>query len=254
MMTATCPVCTAAQPEGLLCHACTTRLERDLGDVPAIVAELDVTLSRQARIGSGGKSGVMANHRDGYHAAASLASSTLTNVLTTWARDVSGKRWSHSVTAIRIYRDPQSRYQGPLCHGYCWHESCNQMETYDNVPVSPPAVQGAAQLLSTIDAVRRHSAVNEMVDQITDAITQARRTVDRPGNRTIIFVGPCPELNAEGGNCDGEVHAYIPTEEDRPSRMECRTNPLHKWTSIQWLRAGKRILDRIEERKRRGAA
>jgi hypothetical protein len=117
----------------------------------------------------------------------------------------------------------------------------------------PPAAQSAAALLVLIDAIRRHPAVNELVDEIADAVQQARRAVDRPANRTIIFVGPCPELNAAGEHCDGEVYAFIPTEDDRPSRMECRTDRAHKWTSIQWLRTGKKILDRIAQRKRSAA-
>jgi hypothetical protein len=44
-----CPVCSCEQAENLLCHADTTRLERELGDVAAIVGELDITLSASRR-------------------------------------------------------------------------------------------------------------------------------------------------------------------------------------------------------------
>ncbi len=232
-MTATCPVCQCEQAEGLLCHADTSHLERELGDVAAIVAELDVTLSRQDRIpsSSGGGESDKAKSEDSGLAplkhtrspvnwGASTVADDLQNTLTTWARDV----WAV----------PDVRY----------------------VPEKGTTAMAARTLLMHIDHIRRHPAVVELFDEVTDAIAQARRAVDRPGNRTIIFVGPCPETRPEGGICDGEVYAFIPTEDDRPSRLECRTSKEHKWSAVQWLRAGKRILDRIEERKRekRGAA
>ncbi len=217
-MTATCPVCRAEQAEGLLCHEDTSRLERELGDVAAIVAELDVTLSKQARIGNAGPSG-LARERTPINVGAMTVADDLQNTLTTWARDVGTGHLS--------------------------------------TPYPPrPVVHAAFALLRRIPEIRRHPAVVELFDEVTDAIAQARRAVDRPGNRTIIFVGPCPEARPEGGICDGEVYAFIPIEDDRPSRLECRTSKEHKWSAVQWLRAGKRILDRIEERKRekRGAA
>ena len=82
----TCPVCGCDSTDGLLCHADTLRLEQELGDVPAIVEDLDVTLSRQARIGQGGKSGKGAAHeKNPIHTGAMFATSALANVLGTWA-------------------------------------------------------------------------------------------------------------------------------------------------------------------------
>ncbi len=202
-----------------MCSACCDRLERELGDVAAIVAELDVTLSKQARIANAGPVG-LARERTPINVGAMTVADDLQNTLTTWARNVVG-------------------------HG-----------NYTSATWLPPSVTASWALMASIDAIRRHPAVVELFDEVTDAIAQARRAVDRPGNRTIIFVGPCPEARPEGGICDGEVYAFIPTEDDRPSRLECRTSKEHKWTAVQWLRAGKRILDRIEERKRekRGVA
>lgn len=211
----TCPVCPRRQDEGLLCHSCTTLLEKELGEVPALVAELNTTLAKQGRDQPTGKGG-LASERIGYHPGASLAADYLGNTLTTWARDLAPELWN------------------------------------PDEPTSPnePLTSSAAILLDHITEIRRHSAVAELHDEIISAIAQARSTIDRPANRTIIFVGPCPETSADGGTCDGEVYAYIPTEDDRPSRMECRTKTEHKWTTIQWMRTGKRILDRIEQRKR----
>lgn len=216
-MSAVCPVCERQQDAGLLCSACCDVLERELGDVAAIVGELDVTLSKQARMELGGVAG-LARERWAYHAGASLAADYLVNTLTTWARDVAG-------------------------------EGVGKADRH-------PAISASFVLLSNIDAIRRHPEVKELHDEIVATVEQARSAADRPANRTTIFVGPCPEQNEEGSYCDGEVYAYFPTEDSRPPRMECRTNRIHNWGAVQWTRAGKRILDRAEARKReaKGAA
>lgn len=180
-MTATCPSCGCEQGAGLLCSAETDRLERDLGDVAAIVAELDVTLSRQARIGSGGKSGVMANHRDGYHQGASLAAEALTNTLAAWVIDVCGEDW----------------------------------------PFGPKAgaASFSRDLLSHVNEIRRHPAVDELVDEITDAISQARRVVDRPADR--VYLGQCfvetPDPEGRQVTCLAEIWARPTASEVRCS-------------------------------------
>jgi hypothetical protein len=103
----------------------------------------------------------------------------------------------------------------------------------------------AHQLLNNLDALRSHRDADKAHAEITRAISDARRVIDQSANRTIIPVGPCPEAN-----CSSTVYAYIPTEDTRPARMECRDNPSHRWEPHQWLRAGKRILDRKAELKR----
>lgn len=214
-MTAACPVCNRRQDDGLMCHHCCTVLEYELGDpiqgVAAMVTELETTLARQGRGELGGKGG-LANERNGYHSGASIAMGALNNTLTTWARDVTGEGW-----------DPRH--------------------------VANPTVTAAGILLDHINEIRRHPAASELHDQVTDSVRQARHAIDRAVNRTIIPVGPCPEQDEEGAYCPGEVFAFIPTEDDRPSRMECKADGSHKWTSIQWMRTGKRILDRIEQIK-----
>lgn len=165
-MNATCPVCLRDQDAGLLCHACTSALERDLGDVPAIVAELDVTLSKQARIGSGGSAG-LARERMPMHEGARLAGDYLQNTLTTWARDVSGERWH-----------PDDAFNA--------------------------TTGAAALLLLRIKDVRSHAAVVELVDEVTDAIRQARHAVDRPADRQ--YLGVCLS-EFEGVTCTEEIWA-----------------------------------------------
>jgi len=174
-VTATCPVCDAPQDQGLLCHTDTTRLERELGDVSSIVADLDITLSKQARIGNASGPGGLARERSPLNVGAMQVADDLQNTLTTWARDVTGERWIAMLDTAGASRT----------------------------------------LLSYIDAIRRHPAVEELVDEITDAIAQARRVVDRPADR--IYLGQClaetPDDDDRMVTCLNEIWA-------RPSASE----------------------------------
>jgi hypothetical protein len=211
---AVCPVCSRPQDQGLTCHACTSALEYELRDVPAVVAELDVTLAKQARM-EGGKAG-LASERNGYHQGASLAADYLQNTLTTWARDVAEV--------------------GFLAEHF----------------TSPPRA-AARILLNHITEIRRHPAAAELHDEITSAVRQARAAADRPANRTTFPVGPCPE-DTDSGPCPGEVVAFIPTEDERPSWLRCQADEAHRWSSIQFYRVGERIRRRMEARRKAGAA
>lgn len=210
-MSAVCPACYREQHAGLLCHSCTSMLEKDLAAVGGIVHDLEATLARQARISGAGRGG-LASEMDPWQQGASITLSTLTNTLTTWARDVSESA------------------------GWVWVAAA-----------TPPAVQSAAVLLRLIDPIRRHPAVDELTDEIGYAVRVARGQVDRTARR--FPVGPCPE-----DDCPGEVWAYLPVEDTRPSSMECRADEEHTWTTIQWMRVGRRMLDKMEQQKRKGSA
>lgn len=168
-MTAVCPICGAGQSLALACHACVTRLERDLTAVPAVMADLYVAVSKQARIGQQSGGG-LARERTPVNWGASDVAANLTNVLTTWARDVRADLPATGSTS--------------------------------------PAVDAARILLANVDLIRRHRAVEELVDEITDAVAQARRVVDRPQDR--VFVGPCRALLDHDGTtyqCSTDLYA-----------------------------------------------
>ncbi|MGH3447093.1 MAG: hypothetical protein ACRDP4_05675, partial [Nocardioidaceae bacterium] len=71
--------------DAFVCGACAGQLERDLGDVPALVEDLDVALSRQAMFGdrAGGKSAEKPLPID---PRASEVGWVLRNTLSTWIR------------------------------------------------------------------------------------------------------------------------------------------------------------------------
>lgn len=177
-MTTTCPAdCGTDSPDGLLCHACTTRLERDLGDVPALVAELDVTISRQDRVPStsGGRRVTDPDEEPGLASIAHTrtpvgwravqAADDLGNCLTSWARAVLNE-------------------QIPWRRGN-------------------PTTVAARLLLNHIPEVRRHEAVKELCEGIAEGIHDARRAVDRPADR--VYLGQCL-YEADGP--EGSVTCY----------------------------------------------
>lgn len=80
-----CPACGNPSPDGLLCRLCTNRLKADLAALPELLRELDVTVTRQARIGSGAA-------KDRTPLPVNLAASdtawAVRNTLLTWVRTI----------------------------------------------------------------------------------------------------------------------------------------------------------------------
>jgi hypothetical protein len=183
--TALCPVCLAEQSQSLLCNACCNRLERDLGDVAAIVADLDVTLSKMARIGNSTGPGGLARERTPINVGALECATHLRDILTGWARDVSNESWRPTDAELMVHGG-QTRSAG-------------------------------RSLLLHINEIRRHPAVSELLDEVSDAIAQARRVVDRPADR--VFVGPCM---AENPDDEGRQVTCLEDLYARPQASEVR--------------------------------
>jgi hypothetical protein len=118
------------------------------------------------------------------------------------------------------------------------------------MPWAAYSITAAAHLLARLNDLRSHADADKLWTEITTACDTARIAIDIPANRTTFPVGPCPENDpTTGAHCPGTVVAFIPTEDDRPGHMRCKLNPDHQWPAVQWYRTGRRILDRIEERK-----
>ena len=70
-----------------------------------------------------------------------------------------------------------------------------------------------------IPEIRRHPAVAELVDEITDAVHQARRVIDRPADR--VYLGQCyvetPDPDGKQVTCLAELYAR-PTA----SEVQCK--------------------------------
>jgi hypothetical protein len=236
-MTASCPACYGLARDGLLCGICTRNLTTDLRGndavmgVAELVDNLHVAQAKLARIGGGSDSrkGDTKHERLALGVGAMEACRHLEAILGSWAMDVTGETWW----------PVQGRYV---------------------------AVSAAEQLLDEIDAIRAHGAVNDLMDEVRKAIHRARDVVDLPERFSRFPVGPCPEIADNGQPCERTVFALVPGEEStQPALMACYRMVLderrpdlgagfaHTWQTHQWLRAGRRILDVMEKRKRAAA-
>lgn len=222
-MSGTCPVCGCEEAESLLCDRDTADLRTDLRGngvvmgVAELVDNLHVAMAKQARGADVGKAG-LARERMPANLQAGKYVRELEYRLGTWAMDVTGDRW---------FPRP-GRYV---------------------------AAEAAGVLVGSLDFIRRHGAVGELVTEITRAIDVARRSLDvEPFTR--FPVGPCPE---EG--CARTVFALCPAEgSKRPALMACylkvdgENRPdlgagfLHSYESTQFYRVGARIRKLIEQR------
>jgi hypothetical protein len=100
----------------------------------------------------------------------------------------------------------------------------------------------ASWLLHHVEWLRHHRAGHEAVEEITTAVYEVCRVIDRPNNRSTFAIGPCPEFE-----CVGEVRVFIPAREDRPAFMVCAACGA-RWDSVQFLNAGKRIVATQQQR------
>lgn len=81
-----CPVCERPVRDAVLCKYCTATVVTCLGEVPDLLAELEVTTTRQSVTGSRSTAGRSAEIPLPYGARASDATKQLTDTLTVWAR------------------------------------------------------------------------------------------------------------------------------------------------------------------------
>lgn len=221
--TAVCPVCGCEQADSLLCDRDTANLRTDLQGngvlmgVAELVDNLHVAMAKQARGSDPGKAG-LARERMPANLEAGRHVRELEYRLGTWAMDVTGDRW--------------------------WPRAGRYV-----------AAEAAGLLAGSLDHIRRHGAVAELVAEIAGAIDDARRSLDvEPFTR--FAVGPCPEER-----CARTMFALCPAEgSSRPALMACylkvegENRPdlgagfLHSYESSQFYRAGMRIRKLIEQR------
>jgi|SRR5690625_256161 len=135
----------------LLCVQCQWEIERDLGDIPALIDELTTTVTRQARIGAQNGQSRSAVTPLPFDVRASGAMDHVSLVLHGWTRVI--------------------------------------VEDHDQEP--PPDTLRAMSrfLLSRVDLIARHEAAGDIHDEITDAVRDGWRAVDRPSTR--LFAGVC---------------------------------------------------------------
>lgn len=151
--------CACGHPvaDGYVCQSCAYRLERALGDVPALADELEVVLIRQARFGEheGRRS---AETPLPFNPTASEIGWVLQNTFSTWCRLIAEERG-------RTLPD-----RGTSASLACW-------------------------LLAHVEWLRHHRAGPEAVDEMISAVNQVRRVIDRPPEK--VYAGPCADCGGD---------------------------------------------------------
>lgn len=165
--------------DAYLCQDCGDELARALGDMPALDEELDVTITRQRALPTeGGSAG--AETPLPWHAKAAEAQHHLKALLVTWAR---------------MCEEEHVRHCSPRTKPLDEHD--------DNIPAL------SRWLLWRVDGLELHPAGPDAHEEITDAVAQCRRLVDRPPERW--YAGPC-DL------CRADLYAT-----SRQGQVQCRT-------------------------------
>lgn len=167
--------CEAPTSDGIhLCRAHTTELVDALRAVPALVADLDVTITRQSRT-AGPKHG---------------ARSTSTPL-----------PWNEHASACRTELNAILN---------AWAYETAQIGEYDTDPLSAIHPSDTAELANWLRAHRdyaaRHDLAGDLYAEVLDAITQATRAVDLPPERK--FIGICKHA-PDGGplQCREDLYA-----------------------------------------------
>lgn len=214
-------VCGRPAPDAFLCKSCSMRLGRALGDLPALIADLDITLARQAVIGAHSPDGGKPPKKDAqplpFHKKAGDVRADLRHTL---------------VTAVRHLTEARGITEGPE----------------DNAPAM------ARWLLRYSDSIRLDPAGPDIATAIHDITHRIVDVIDLPRTRGRFKVGDCVEPEtvehtADGrivvtAYCPGEIWVHLPAEDlGQRATVECRA--CHKvYEPWQWDRLGKRILKR----------
>lgn len=226
---ADCVIC--RQPIHDTAYVCSSdagRLAKRLWMAADLAPDLDVALAKLARLGEPGPipSGTPAALP--FSIEASTDAATIRNTVSTWSR------------LVLEHRAPRPHLAGPDCW-VCTHRSCRLVRY--QATGAPAGLEPALRWLARqVDWLRHQPFGAEAFDELSHAAALVVRAVDRPGVRTRITVGPCPEL-VDGDACPGEVIAIVPARDDRPAVMRC-SSCRTEWPTAQWARAGRRILAR----------
>ena len=225
MTAVSCVVC-QADTDANLCTRCTRELEQAIAELPALLAELEVTTTRQDR-GTGTALYAMRRTKlqiPGVHYAegtttlpatpwpfswdAANLAWTVRNSLGTWARHIA------DIRGLQIDMPPT--LAGPV-HAWCMHESCAQIRDGHRRDV-----RTTAWLLRNITAIRLDEAAGEIHQAITGDRLDIERAIDRQDPD--IYAGRCDAtdvrtdleaglIRAVVGTCGAELYARLGDDE-----------------------------------------
>lgn len=168
-MAAVCASCERPVQDGYLCTTCTTSLADDLERVGPLLVELEVTRTRQDRLGDAAAHGP------------SLA--------LPWKEHASEAYWVLAATVLVWIR---------LVVENLGHDRRD--------PVGDDPTSWSGWLLRHLPGLRRLPFVGECADEIGNALDLAVHAVDRPPVE--VFVGPCGARSDAGVECTLDLYAH----------------------------------------------
>lgn len=153
----TAPRCTAGcgrpSPDASLCGSCSRELLRQLLSVPWLTRQLTTTLARLDRVPASAGAGTNDGPPLPFRLTVTQAASTLRHTLTPWVREIAQQQ-----------RIPPPRR---------------------NIPVRTLATW----LARNIEHARRHHDAAQLADEISYAVEQVKKAIDRPPD--LFYLGPC---------------------------------------------------------------
>jgi hypothetical protein len=199
-----CTVGCGRPAEGM-CPACWSSLSGALSTLDWLVIELDVTLSRQSRYGSGSV-GVLIRTTEQplpVNLATSNATHQLRNTLTTWVRALHYEhaiRWQECDTckATWVAGHPRHDVRPPLLCPGTWVECVDPLTVGNTLP------ELGRWLLRHPSWIRNHSAADQLHHDLTGGIRRATRAIDVPQDLRV-FLGVCGW--GDPGECPEELWA-----------------------------------------------
>ena len=169
-MAIACALCARPVPDGFLCSTHTTELIDDLTEIGELLAELEITRTRQDRIGE-----------------SSIRRSS--DSLLPWKENAAEAYWVLAVTTLawtRIVLD--------------------KLGSDPNDPVGPIASTWTAWLIRRVKRIRILVVAGDCATEIGSAVDLARVAIDRPPVR--IYVGPCEHDRGALGPCPVDLWAF----------------------------------------------
>jgi len=160
-----------------VCTACQSETVRDIADIPDLAHQLDLAISRQTRVSSGGGSRGRETPLP-YNQRASEAAHLLHSTVAAWVNDLRA--------GVKVLA-------GPACPTPCPHPTCVYI-TMSTDPGRSTAELGRWLLRHARVMLGRHGAA-DAVEQIGEAVREARRVIDRPLDR--VYAGPCPRCRTD---------------------------------------------------------
>lgn len=194
MNTLQCPSCGCSQPDGILCHEDSAALETMLAAVPQLVEQLNVAVSKQAKLNSGGKAGKGSVHEQNpINFGVMAARDALLVELAVWGDDIpairrhvdAGKAVSRIGRAIKDAYRAIDRMQERQYLGVCYYEE-DGATCHAEVWARPGAHQvTCTQCGITHEVGERRAWLLEQAADVICTVREASRYVGEIGHVTV---------------------------------------------------------------------